>query len=170
MRDMTTPLIELALADAAATEALGARLAEALRGVSGWVVFLHGELGAGKTTLVRAWLRTLGVAGTIRSPTYTLIEPYEIDGRSLLHLDLYRLQDAEELEQLGLADTPPSAGGWLVEWPQRGAGLLPPPAIEIHLRADGLGRKAASACADLWRERLAARLTPESGSSSAYAP
>jgi tRNA threonylcarbamoyladenosine biosynthesis protein TsaE len=131
----------LSLADAAATEALGARLASALREHRGWVVFLHGDLGAGKTTLVRAWLRALGVQGTIRSPTYTLIEPYDIDGQSLLHLDLYRLNDPDELAQLGLADTPPQVGGWLVEWPERGGNLLPAPDIVVHLKIDGSGRR-----------------------------
>jgi len=131
------------LADAAATEALGARLAMALREHCGWVVFLHGDLGAGKTTLVRAWLRALGVSGTIRSPTYTLIEPYDIDGHSLLHLDLYRLNDADELAQLGLADMPPQAGGWLVEWPERGGNQLPAPDIVVRLQADGSGRRVS---------------------------
>ncbi|MDB5988146.1 MAG: tRNA ((37)-N6)-threonylcarbamoyltransferase complex ATPase subunit type 1 TsaE [Nevskia sp.] len=144
----------LSLADATETEALGARLALALCERSGWVVFLHGDLGAGKTTLVRAWLRALGVQGTIRSPTYTLIEPYEIDGRSLLHLDLYRLNDPEELLQLGLADTPPQAGGWLVEWPERGGGELPAPDIEIRLEPDGLQRRVSISAGPGWRELI----------------
>jgi len=131
------------LADAAATEALGVRLASALSEHRGWVVFLQGDLGAGKTTLVRAWLRALGVKGTIRSPTYTLIEPYEIVGRSLLHLDLYRLNNADELAQLGLADTPPQAGGWLVEWPERGGNQLPAPDIVVRLQIDGSGRRVS---------------------------
>jgi tRNA threonylcarbamoyladenosine biosynthesis protein TsaE len=133
-------MIRLTLPDAAATEAIGAKLARALSQRQGLVVFLHGDLGAGKTTLVRGWLRALGATGAIRSPTYTLVEPYELDGRSLLHLDLYRLSDAEELEQLGLYDTPPDRSVWLVEWPERGAGLLPPAELVISLQLTNSGR------------------------------
>jgi tRNA threonylcarbamoyladenosine biosynthesis protein TsaE len=132
---------QLLLPDAAATEALGAKLARALAPLPGLVVYLHGDLGAGKTTLVRGWLRGLGATGAIRSPTYTLVEPYELDGRSLLHLDLYRLSDAAELEQLGVYDTPPQSSTWLVEWPERGAGELPPANLSLHLRAAGEGRE-----------------------------
>jgi tRNA threonylcarbamoyladenosine biosynthesis protein TsaE len=134
-------LIRLPLADAAATEAIGGALARGLAACPGLVVYLHGELGAGKTTLVRGWLRSLGAQGPIRSPTYTLVEPYELDGRSLLHMDLYRLSDAAELEQLGVYDTPPERSVWLVEWPERGAGELPPPDLRIVLRIDGAGRE-----------------------------
>jgi tRNA threonylcarbamoyladenosine biosynthesis protein TsaE len=129
------------LGDAAATEAAGARLARLLAPRPGLVVYLHGDLGAGKTTLVRGWLRALGVTGAIRSPTYTLVEPYELDGRSLLHLDLYRLADAAELEQLGVYDTPPASSVWLVEWPEKGAGELPPPDLDIFLALSGAGRE-----------------------------
>ena len=138
---MSAAVIRLELADAAATEAMGARLARALIGCAGLVVFLHGELGAGKTTLVRGWLRELGATGTIRSPTYTLVEPYELAGRSLLHLDLYRLSDAAELEQLGVYDTPPESSVWLVEWPERGAGQLPQPDLSIFLQVAAAGRE-----------------------------
>ncbi|MBV8063438.1 MAG: tRNA (adenosine(37)-N6)-threonylcarbamoyltransferase complex ATPase subunit type 1 TsaE [Nevskia sp.] len=129
------------LADAAATEAAGARLAALLSPRRGLVVYLHGQLGAGKTTLVRGWLRALGAKGAIRSPTYTLVEPYELQGRSLLHMDLYRLSDAAELEQLGVYDTPPESSVWLVEWPERGAGELPPPDLSIFLQVADPGRE-----------------------------
>lgn len=138
---MSAAAILRQLDDSAATEAAGARLAQLLGSRRGLVVFLHGDLGAGKTTLVRGWLRALGITGPIRSPTYTLVEPYELDGRSLLHLDLYRLSDAEELEQLGVYDTPPESSTWLVEWPERGAGQLPIPDLSIHLQASGDGRE-----------------------------
>ncbi|WP_036515796.1 tRNA (adenosine(37)-N6)-threonylcarbamoyltransferase complex ATPase subunit type 1 TsaE [Nevskia soli] len=138
---MSGTSVRLDLADAAATEAMGARLARALIGCAGLVVFLHGDLGAGKTTLVRGWLRELGASGAIRSPTYTLVEPYELAGRSLLHLDLYRLSDAAELEQLGVYDTPPESSVWLVEWPERGAGQLPTADLKIFLQAAGTGRE-----------------------------
>ncbi len=141
---MTATLVHN-LADAAATEAAGARLARLLATQQGLVVFLHGDLGAGKTTLVRGWLRAWGVTGPIRSPTYTLVEPYELDGelagRSLLHLDLYRLSAAEELEQLGVYDTPPESSVWLVEWPERGGGELPLPDLSIFLQVSGTGRE-----------------------------
>jgi len=137
---------------------MGARLARALSQRAGLVVFLHGELGAGKTTLVRGWLRALGVTGTIRSPTYTLVEPYEVDGRSLLHLDLYRLSDPLELEQLGLYDTPPDRSVWLAEWPERGAGQLPGADLRIYLQVADAGREIR-----LEANKVMARLLADSG-------
>jgi len=137
---MSPPTIHLA--DEAATEALGARLAQALQGQPGGVVYLNGTLGAGKTTLVRGWLRALGVTGSIRSPTYTLIEPYAIEGRDWLHLDLYRLKSPDELEGLGLDDYPPTRCWWLVEWPECGVGYLPPASLIIDLQADADARMA----------------------------
>lgn len=130
------------LPDEAATRRLGAALATWLRPLPGAVVFLRGELGAGKTTLARALLQALGVRGTIRSPTYTLMEPYEAEGRSVLHLDLYRLRDPLELYNLGLGDYPPEHTLWLVEWPERGAALLPPPLLDLSLALAGSGRSA----------------------------
>lgn len=102
------------------------------------VVHLQGDLGAGKSTLARAWLRALGVTGTVRSPTYTLVERYPVDGGEALHLDLYRIGDAGELDFLGLDDI--DAALWLVEWPERGAAALPPADLEICLAIEGAGR------------------------------
>ena len=130
--------IELLLADAEATEALGAALARDLPTRA--VVLLHGDLGAGKSTLARALLRALGVRGAIRSPTYTLVERYPIEGGEALHLDLYRIGDPGELEFLGIAAD--EGRLWLVEWPQRGAGALPPADLAIELALDGAGRRA----------------------------
>jgi len=142
----------LRLPDDAATEALGAALAQAVAALPGGVVYLHGPLGAGKTTLARGWLRALGVTGSIRSPTYTLIEPYTVaGGRELLHLDLYRLKTPDELSGLGLDDWPPSRCWWLVEWPDCGAGLLPPATLSVQLSADGEGRRAVVDGPDLPR-------------------
>lgn len=152
---MTGPVAELFLADAIATEALGARLAAGLRQRRGWVVYLRGELGAGKTTLARGLLRALGARGTIRSPSYTLVEPYEIDGSLVLHLDLYRLNQAAELEQLGLADTPPQMGGWLIEWPERGSAHLPPPSAELRLEPREEGRLLRCTADRDWSAHLA---------------
>lgn len=132
--------IRLYLADAGTTADLAGVLAATQP--PGAVVFLHGELGAGKSTLARAWLRALGVAGAIRSPTYTLVEPYELGtGGRALHLDLYRIGGAGELEFLGL-DDPAGVALWLVEWPERGAGALPPPDLEVDLALSGPGRSA----------------------------
>lgn len=128
------------LDDEADTAAFGAALASVLAARPGAVVYLYGDLGAGKTTLARGLLRGCGVGGAIRSPTYTLLEPYSVAGRELLHMDLYRLRDPEELHQLGLVDYPPERTVWLVEWPQRGAGVLPPADISIAMRTDGKGR------------------------------
>lgn len=130
------------LADAAATEALGARLAAALTPHAGALVYLEGDLGAGKTTLARGLLRALGVQGAIRSPTYTLMEVYEQPDRPVLHMDLYRLNDPLELHNLGLADFSPSHSLWLVEWPQRGQGMLPPWDVRIELLSTGTTRRA----------------------------
>lgn len=135
--------MKIVLRDAAATAALGAALAPVLLGRPGTVVFLHGDLGAGKTTVARGLLQALGVAGAIRSPTYTLIEPYTVAGREVLHADLYRLNDAQELHQLGLVDDASAQALWLVEWPERGAGVLPPPDISLALSHFESGRLAA---------------------------
>ncbi|WP_245586232.1 tRNA (adenosine(37)-N6)-threonylcarbamoyltransferase complex ATPase subunit type 1 TsaE [Solimonas soli] len=133
---------EIALADAEATERLGAALAQWLRARAGAVLFLRGDLGAGKTTLARGLLRALGVTGAIRSPTYTLIEPYELADRHVVHMDLYRLRDPEELAALGVRDYDPRQHVWIVEWPEHGAGFLPPPSLEIELRLAAPGRLA----------------------------
>lgn len=133
------------LPDEAATEALGRALADALpRPVAG-VIALEGSLGAGKSTLARALLRGLGVSGTIRSPTYTLVEPYDSPAGAVLHMDCYRLGDAEELEMLGVRDRPPEAALWLVEWPERAAEALPAIDLTIHLTLQGEGRRATLA-------------------------
>ena len=130
--------VDLFLADADATGQLGAALARHLPDRA--VVHLHGDLGAGKSTLARALLRALGVAGTIRSPTYTLVEPYSLpEGGLALHLDLYRIGDAAELEFLGLGPT--EARLWLVEWPERGADALPAPDLSLHLALAADGRR-----------------------------
>lgn len=113
--------------------ALGHELGRAAAGVAGLVVYLEGDLGAGKTTLARGWLGGMGHAGRVKSPTYTLLEPYALPGgRELAHLDLYRLSDSEELEFLGLRELYGSA--WLlVEWPEKGRGHLPAADVEIRI-------------------------------------
>jgi tRNA threonylcarbamoyladenosine biosynthesis protein TsaE len=153
--------LRVVLADADATDVLARTLARTMpTTVAPAVVFLHGDLGAGKSTLARAWLRALGVQGAIRSPTYTLVERYVLNNagdaptrhagmqpevgasasslasalasapREALHLDLYRIGSGGELEFLGLDDVP--AALWLVEWPERGEGGLP--GADLHVR------------------------------------
>ena len=146
---------EFFLDDADATDALGARLARALPPRA--VVYLHGDLGAGKSTLARALLRALGVTGTIRSPTYTLVEQYPLaDGGMGLHLDLYRIGDPGELEFLGL--DPVETRLWLVEWPERGRGGLPAADLDITLAVEGAGRhcalRARTSIGEAWLQAL----------------
>ena len=99
----------------------------------GGLVFLNGDLGAGKTTLVRGLLRSLGYEGTVKSPTYTLVEPYVINDRNIFHFDLYRLADPEELEYIGGRDYWNSEALNLVEWPEKAEGFLPEADIILNL-------------------------------------
>ena len=130
--------MKLDVADAAAMEALGARLAAAR---TAGIIYLEGELGAGKTTLARGLLRALGYADKVRSPTYTLIEPYLLDSGAVYHLDLYRLNDAQELEDLGLRDLLAEQALLLVEWPERGAGVMPAADLRVCIEHRGEGRR-----------------------------
>ena len=145
----------LELPDAAATEALGARLAQS---ITPGIVYLQGDLGAGKTTLTRGLLRGLGHQGRVRSPTYTLVEPYCFSSCRVYHLDLYRLADPEELEWLGLRDMLAEHALLLVEWPERGAGVLPAADLVIRLEYSGSGRRvmleAASAAGEQLLEKV----------------
>jgi tRNA threonylcarbamoyladenosine biosynthesis protein TsaE len=117
---------------------LGSALAHSLE--DGALIFLEGDLGTGKTTLVRGFLRGLGHQGPVRSPTYTLIEPYELRGRLIYHIDLYRLSDPEELEYLGARDFLTADAVYLVEWPDRAASALPRPDLRIRLAYTPAGR------------------------------
>lgn len=132
--------VVLHLPDADATGALGRALAGSLPARA--VVYLDGDLGAGKTTLARALLQALGVRGAVRSPTYTLIERYPIEAGEAAHLDLYRIADPEELLYLGLDDLAASARLWLVEWAERGRGALPAADLRLGLSVAGHGREA----------------------------
>jgi tRNA threonylcarbamoyladenosine biosynthesis protein TsaE len=129
-----------ALAAEAATAALGAALASGLQ--PGLVLHLRGPLGAGKTTLARALLRALGEGGRVRSPTFTLLEPYRAGGFDLVHLDLYRLEHADELIDSGLNEYLGTDTIVLIEWPERAARWLPQPDLDIELLIDGDARSA----------------------------
>ncbi len=133
---MRKPLTTLT-ADSEATEALGARLARSMPDLTAApaVVFLKGDLGSGKTTLARGFLRALGVTHTVRSPTYTLLERYDTPAATVVHLDLYRLRSASELDSLGIAELHRPGHVWLVEWPERGEGRLPDADVVVELRA-----------------------------------
>ncbi len=145
--------MRLALADAAATEAAGAALAKVFP-TADFVVYLHGDLGAGKTTLVRGLIKALGHGGRVPSPTYTLVEPYELRHLSLKHLDLYRIADPEELAYLGMRDM---TGALLIEWPERGTHFLPEPDLECRLSVAPPGRMLeVEGKSSLGREILAA--------------
>jgi tRNA threonylcarbamoyladenosine biosynthesis protein TsaE len=127
------------LPDADATEQLGARLAASVRPA---VIYVTGDLGAGKTTLVRGLIHALGYTGRVRSPTYTLVEPYACEPCPVFHLDLYRLADPEELEWLGLRDMLEEPALMIVEWPERGSGVLPPADLTVQMEYSGSARVA----------------------------
>jgi tRNA threonylcarbamoyladenosine biosynthesis protein TsaE len=124
------------------TEAFGARLA-AVRppGNPFAVIYLNGDLGAGKTTFARGFLHGCGVTGPVKSPTYTLVEVYETPTVSIVHLDLYRLLDPEELEPLGLREFARPGYIWLIEWPDRGTGRLPFPDLSVTLSGGTSGHE-----------------------------
>lgn len=148
-------VVKRELPHAAATERLGAQLAAA---VTPAVVYLHGDLGAGKTTLVRGFIHALGYEGKVRSPTYTLVEPYACKPCTVFHLDLYRLADAEELEWLGLRDMLDESSLLLIEWPERGEDLLPAADLTITIEYSGDGRVAHLEPATLAGKQLLAGL------------
>ena len=126
------------LNDTAATEQFGARLWAELP--EKCLIFLHGELGAGKTTLVRGFLRAAGYTGAVKSPTYTLVEEYTLGTRKIFHFDLYRVADPEELEWIGIRDYFDQDCVCFIEWPDRGKGFLPEPDRVISLVTEGEGR------------------------------
>jgi len=153
------PLIARVAHSAEEMERIGAALAAAVPPLphGPGILYLEGELGAGKTTLARGFLAARGHTGAVRSPTFTLLETYALGRLTVLHIDLYRLRAPQELEALGLKDFALPEHVWLVEWPERGAGVLPEPDVHIALRVATEGHVAeADARSLLGRAWLAA--------------
>jgi tRNA threonylcarbamoyladenosine biosynthesis protein TsaE len=153
-------MLELVARDAEATLALGARLATSLTPplAAPLVIALSGELGTGKTTLVRGFLGALGVAGPVRSPTYTLLEEYVAGTLRVAHLDLYRVRSGKEIEELGVRELLDADRVLLIEWPERGEGALPPTDLAITLEFEAAGRRirleARTGVARAWVDAL----------------
>ena len=148
------------LPDERATLALGAALGLALE--PGLVVHLRGELGAGKTTLVRGALRALGYEGAVKSPTYTLVEVYELSRLHLHHFDFYRFQDPREWIDAGFRESFNGRTASLIEWPERAAGLLPPADLEIALASHATGRSAELISRSLPGQKCLAKIAERS--------
>ena len=133
-------LFEFPLAGEDATIALGAELSRCLQGRG--VIYLRGGLGAGKTTLCRGILRAMSYEGAVKSPTFTLVEPYNFPGGQVYHFDLYRLNDPDELEYIGIDDYFSDQSLCLIEWPEKALGTLPPGDIDLELLIEGRQRRA----------------------------
>ena len=152
-------MLELRLADADAT----LRLGEALAGgaTAGRVLFISGDLGAGKTTLVRGLLRGLGYTGRAKSPTYALVEPYSFSSLDLYHFDFYRFKDRSEWLNSGFREHFNPGSVCVVEWPEKAGDLLSPPDLKIRLEFHGEARRAAlEACSDAGRAWLSSLPSP----------
>jgi tRNA threonylcarbamoyladenosine biosynthesis protein TsaE len=130
---------QIELSDEVSQLTFGARLARIF--TPGMVVFLRGDLGVGKTTLCRGIINGMGFEGNVKSPTYTLVEPYELADRRVYHFDLYRLGEPTELEYMGCRDYFDEHSICLVEWPERGDGVLPAPDLALDVEVRGRGRR-----------------------------
>ena len=151
--------LTLRLADEEAMVAFGGQLARITQGHG--LIFLEGDLGAGKTTLSRGIIRGLGHTGAVKSPTFTLVEPYEIGDIRAYHFDLYRLVDPEELEFMGIRDYFDEDALCLIEWPQQGAGFLPKADLTITIRPHNTGRLLTLTPQGSRGESWCAALAPE---------
>ena len=153
---MKAATLAISAANEAAMVALGKRLGQASE--QGLVIFLEGDLGMGKTTLSRGFIQSFGHVGAVKSPTYTLVEPYELADLTIYHFDLYRLGHPEELEFMGIRDYFGDMPVCLVEWPERGAGALPPADLVINIHPDGQGRSVVFSAPTNKGERVLTRL------------
>lgn len=168
MESPVQPMLELMLPDSGATDALGAALAATFpgAGAAAAVLCLHGELGAGKSSCARSLLRALGVHGTVRSPTYTLVETYLLPGLTCIHADLYRLQDPAEFDELGVTEFLGPGHLLLIEWSERGGSRVPAADLDVTFAYREPGRLARivarSGVGEGWLRKLAidARIVP----------
>ncbi|MBU3695980.1 MAG: tRNA (adenosine(37)-N6)-threonylcarbamoyltransferase complex ATPase subunit type 1 TsaE [Rhodocyclaceae bacterium] len=149
------------LPDEAATQAAGASLAACLQ--PGTVVFLEGDLGAGKTTLARALIRALGHTGPVKSPTYSLVEVYVISSLYLYHFDFYRFESPEEFLDAGLGEYFNDTSVCLVEWPERAQGCVPPADLRLRLHHAGVGRVLEAVADSPQGQACLSALTPAPG-------
>jgi len=168
MGSRSTFLVDTFLANEAATLAFGAALAQAISGIEAphaLSIWLHGNLGAGKTTLCRGFLRELGHAGAVKSPTYTLVEPYELVSGQVYHFDFYRLKDPQELEFIGAHEYFAQGRVCLVEWPERGGDRIPPPdlvlELAMELAMENMGRRLTARALGACGEKILAALSAQ---------
>ncbi len=150
------PWSKIDITEESATKKLATELANAL--APGAVLHLSGDLGAGKTTLCRYIIEALGYRGRVKSPTYTLVEPYSLEVATLYHFDLYRLADPSELEYIGYRDYFDGGSICLVEWPEKAQGLLGEPDLEIQIKMIGVSRMFCAKAYTEMGDRLFAKI------------